>query len=153
MDDRELPDKGRPVGGLGPPHLHGVVMYVEDDPDSRLATSTMLRAAGFAVHEAASAQSALAQADSLKGRLDVLIVDYHLGGDMSGTEVAEALAQKMGHGVPTVILTGDPANAEMPWLKNSPVWLVRKPSDPMTLISGLWPLIDFRRAMRRLSRP
>jgi hypothetical protein len=51
---------------------------------------------------------------------------------MSGTEVTESLVRLLGHGMPTIILTADPANAEMPWLKNSPVSCV-----PITLIAGL----------------
>ena len=44
----------------------------------------------------------------------MLIVDYNLGDGMTGTEVAEEFARLLGHAVPTVILTGDPANAEVP---------------------------------------
>ena len=127
----------------------GVVLYVEDHEDTRVATGMLMRAAGLKVNEAATAESAMALADSIGGELDVLIVDYHLGGETTGTEVAEVLARRLGHGLPTVILTGDPANAEVPWLKNSPVWLIRKPASPVTLIAGLWPLIEFRRAMKR----
>jgi CheY-like chemotaxis protein len=129
------------------------VLHVEDDYEVRLATAALLKVAGFDAREASSSESALAQAEELKNKLDVLIVDYHLGGDMSGTEVAESLVRLLGHGVPTVILTGDPANAEMPWLKNSPVWLVRKPVCPLALVAGLWPLVEFRRSMRRVGQP
>jgi hypothetical protein len=52
--------------------------------------------------------------------------------------------------MPIVILTGDPINAEVPWLKDSPVWLARKPMDPDKLIAGLAALVDFRRAMKEL---
>jgi len=149
MDDIDVPHAEPLEVDFRARHLHGIILHVDDDEESRLATGTLLTAAGFAVYEAASAASALAQADSVRNRLDVLIVDYHLGGDMTGTEVAEALARELGHGVPTIILTGDPANAEIPWLRNSPVWVVRKPADPLTLVAGLWPLVEFRRAMRR----
>ena len=39
---------------------------------------------------------------------------------MTGTEVAEEFARLLGHAVPTIILTGDPANAEVPWLADAP---------------------------------
>jgi CheY-like chemotaxis protein len=109
----------------------------------------LLRSAGFETREAASGELALAQAGSLRGRLDVLIVDYHLGG-MTGTEVAEQFARLLGHAVPTVILTGDPANAEAPWLADAPVWLARKPLAPEVLLAALPPLVAFRRAMTSL---
>ena len=131
------------------PVSRGLVLHVDDDEGLRRSTSMLLRVDGFESREASCASQALAQAESLRGLLDVLIVDYHLGGETTGTEVAEVLARRLGHGLPTVILTGDPANAEVPWLKNSPVWLIRKPASPVTLIAGLWPLIEFRRAMKR----
>jgi CheY-like chemotaxis protein len=156
MDDSDLdlPTEARPDNAARPPGIsRGIVLHVEDDHDVRLATAILLKVAGFDVREAATAEAALSQIESLRNRLDVLIVDYHLGGEMSGTEVAEALVRQLGHGVPTVILTGDPANAEMPWLRNSPVWLVRKPVCPLTLIAGLWPLVAFRRAIKRAAHP
>ena len=89
---------------------------------------------------------------SLRGRLDVLIVDYYLGNSLTGTEVAEALARLLGHAVPTLILTGDPANAEVPWLTDAPVWVARKPMSADTLLAALPPLVDFRRAVAAANR-
>jgi hypothetical protein len=66
---------------------------------------------------------------------------------MTGTEVAEEFARLLGHAVPTVILTGDPANAEIPWLADAPVWLARKPLFPETLLAALPALVDFRRSV------
>jgi hypothetical protein len=66
---------------------------------------------------------------------------------MTGTEVAEELARLLGHAVPTIILTGDPANAEVPWLAEAPVWVARKPLLADTLLAALPPLVAFRRAI------
>ena len=85
--------------------------------------------------------------ETLRGRLDVLIVDYDLGRGMTGTELAEEFARLLGHAVPTVMLTGDPANAEVPWLAEAPVWVARKPLYPETLLAALPPLVAFRRAV------
>ena len=125
----------------------GLVLHVDDDDAMRRSTALLLRSAGFETREAMSGEQALAQVDMLRGRLDVLIVDYHLGNGMTGTEVAEELARLLGHAVPTVILTGDPANAEVPWLADAPVWLARKPLLPETLLAALPALVDFRRAV------
>jgi len=130
----------------------GLILHVDDDEAMRRATAMLLRSAGFETREATSGEHALAQAESLRGRLDVLIVDYHLGGAMTGTEVAEDFARLLGHAVPTVILTGDPANAEVPWLADAPVWLARKPLAPDTLLAALPPLVDFRRAVTAAHR-
>ena len=153
MDTTHLPNASLDAAQATGWRSRGVVLHVEDDDETRLATGVLLQVSGFEVREAASAEAALRQADFLQNRLDVLIVDYHLGGDMTGTEVAESLARVLGHAVPTIILTGDPANAGLPWLRNSPVWLVSKPVCPLTLIAGLHSLVAFRRAMKRITKP
>ena len=135
---------------FGAPTTQGLVLHVEDDDDARVATCTLLADAGFEVREASSPKLALAQAVECGERLDVLIVDYHLRADKTGTEVAEEISRLIGQCLPTVILTGDPANAEVPWLRDCPVWLARKPMPSDALIAGLGPLVEFRRAMRRL---
>lgn len=125
----------------------GLVLHVEDDEGVRRSTAMLLRSAGFETREAACGEQALTQVESLRGRLDVLIVDYDLGHSMTGTEVAEEFARLLGHAVPTVILTGEPANAEVPWLTDAPVWVARKPLSPDTLLAALPPLVAFRRAV------
>jgi CheY-like chemotaxis protein len=133
------------------PESRGLILHVDDDEAMRRSTAMLMRAAGYETREAAFGEQALAQADSLRGRLDVLIVDYHLGHAMTGTEVAEEFARLLGHAVPTVILTGDPANAEVPWLADAPVWVARKPLAPETLLAALPPLVAFRRAVAAAS--
>jgi CheY-like chemotaxis protein len=129
------------------PASRGLILHVDDDEAVRRSHTLLMRSAGYETREAASGEQALAQADSLRGRLDVLIVDYHLGNSLTGTEVAEEFARLLGHAVPTIILTGDPANAEVPWLADAPVWLARKPLPPETLLAALPSLVDFRRAV------
>src|SRR3954471_14346766 len=130
---------------LTEPASRGLVMHVDDDDAVRRSTTMLLRASGYETREAAYGEQALAQAESLRGRLDVLIVDYHLGNSLTGTEVAEEFARLLGHAVPTVILTGDPATAELPWLADAPVWVARKPLSPETLLAALPSLVSFRR--------
>lgn len=132
---------------LPEPAARGLVLHVDDDDTLRRSTALLLRAAGFETREAACGEDALSQVEALRGRLDVLIVDYDLGSGLTGTEVAEDFARLLGHAVPTIMLTGDPANAEVPWLADAPVWVARKPLLADTLISALPPLVAFRRAV------
>ena len=136
------------VVALLPEHsARGLILHVDDDLDLRRSTGLLLRSAGFETREAACGEQALAQCDTLRGRLDVLIVDYNLGNGMTGTEVAEEFARLLGHAVPTIMLTGDPANAEVPWLADAPVWVARKPLLPDTLLAALPALVAFRRSV------
>lgn len=130
----------------------GLILHVDDDEDVRRYTTLLLRSAGYETREASYGEQAMSQAESLRGRLDVLIVDYDLGNGMTGTEVAEEFARLLGHAVPTVVLTSEPANAEVPWLADAPVWVARKPLAPETLLAALPPLVDFRRAVAAASR-
>jgi CheY-like chemotaxis protein len=132
---------------LPEPAARGLILHVDDDEALRRSTSVLLRSAGFETREANCGESALTQVETLRGRLDVLIVDYDLGRGMTGTELAEEFARLLGHAVPTVMLTGDPANAEVPWLTNAPVWVARKPMPADTLLAALPPLVAFRRAV------
>ena len=132
---------------LPEPAARGLILHVDDDQDMRRSTSMLLRSAGFETREAGCGEQALAQVEALRGRLDVLIVDYDLGRGITGTEVAEEFARLLGHAVPTVMLTGDPANAEVPWLTDAPVWVARKPLSPDTLLAALPALVTFRRAV------
>ena len=135
-----------------PEPARGLILHVDDDEALRRSTAMLMRSAGFETREATCGEDALSQVDSLRGRLDVLIVDYYLGRSLTGTEVAEEFARLLGHAVPTVILTGDPANAEVPWLADAPVWLARKPLHPETLLAALPPLVAFRRAVADTQR-
>jgi CheY-like chemotaxis protein len=132
---------------LPEPAARGLILHVDVDQDLRRSTGMLLRSAGFETREADSGEHALTQVDTLRGRLDVLIVDDNLGRGMTGTELAEDFARLLGHAVPTVMLTGDPANAEVPWLADAPVWVARKPLLSDTLLAGLPPLVAFRRSV------
>src|SRR4029079_8875269 len=106
---------------LPDPAARGLILHVDDDDALRRSTALLLRSAGFETREATCGEEALAPVEALRGRLDVLIVDYDLGAGLTGTEVAEDFARLLGHAVPTIMLTGDPANAEVPWLPHTPV--------------------------------
>jgi CheY-like chemotaxis protein len=134
------------------PSAQGLILHVDDDDAVRRSTALLMRSAGFDTREASYGEQALAHVEALRDRLDVLIVDYQLGLGMTGTELAEDFARLLGHAVPTVILTADPANAEVPWLTDAPVWVARKPLAPETLLAALPPLVAFRRAIAALPR-
>ena len=112
----------------------------------------LLKVAGFQPFSATSATTALSLAAQLGDDLDVLIVDYHLeDADLTGTDVAECVTRSLGCSVPTIVLTGDPANAEIPLLPKSPVWLMSKPADPDLLTASLVPLVELNRVVRRIA--
>jgi CheY-like chemotaxis protein len=144
---------------MGQDLTRGVILHVEDEESQRESLATLLAVESFEVHQAADGAAVPALARKLGARLDVLIVDYHLGSSGpgrfgnggSGTDVAEELSALLGHAIPTIMLTGDIANCEFPILRYAPVWVARKPLDPQVLLAGLPALVDFRRGVNRVS--
>jgi len=117
------------------------------------AVALLLRNEGYDVVSAAGGRQALATVEDDRYRVDVLIVDFHLDEEMDGAEVAERVTQALGYSVPTIILTADPANAEIPWIIGAPVWLARKPMNPALLIAAMPPLVELSRSIRNLTTP
>lgn len=85
-----------PVGGgaSGAPapkvRLNGSVLVVEDDPDIRSMTATILRVAGATVHDASSASEAIDWLDSCP--FDAVVLDWNLAGE-KGSVLLEKLRE------------------------------------------------------------
>jgi DNA-binding response OmpR family regulator len=93
----------RPV--VAKTRLEGRILVVEDDPDIRSMTASILRVAGATVSEASSASEALSCLD--REDFDALILDWNLAGETGGV-LLETLRERS----PTllrrsVVVTGD----------------------------------------------
>jgi len=80
------------------------ILVVEDDPDVRKVSVSMLRGQGYDVLEAGDGEEALAQLQE-SGRVDLLFTDVVLPGGMSGAETAEA-ARRLSPGIKVLYTTG-----------------------------------------------
>jgi CheY-like chemotaxis protein len=69
-------------------HLEIAVLVVEDDAFLRLDLVDTFQTAGYEVVEAANAEGALRHLQDGK-RIDVVVTDIQLGGDLTGWDVAE----------------------------------------------------------------
>lgn len=133
----------------------GLVLFVEDDRPVADSTALLLKSAGYRVVTAEDGDVALAWMHDSDLRPDVLLVDFNLPGTMDGTEVAEAVCREMGYCVPTIILSGNLPNAEVPWMPGVPVLPMAKPVDPDLLCKAVQTFIDFGRfaSLRRRRAP
>jgi CheY-like chemotaxis protein len=127
-----------------------VVMHIEDDPAVRDSIRTLLQADGYEVISVPDGETALLQVQACGVRPDLLIVDFHLGRGMNGTEVAEQITRLLRYPLPIILLTGDAPNAYVPWITRAPVWLLPKPADARLLAAAIGPLTDFARAVRAI---
>ena len=72
---------------------HGRVLLVEDDDEVRDTVSVALRAAGFEIHTARSADEALARLQAGE-RCDAVFTDVVMPGSMSGVELAQEIRRR-----------------------------------------------------------
>ena len=79
----------RPIGPR--PRLTGSVLVVEDDPDIRSMTSTILRVAGAVVHDASTAAEALSWLE--RSEFDAIVLDWNLAGE-TGSVLLEQLRER-----------------------------------------------------------
>jgi two-component system CheB/CheR fusion protein len=126
-------------------------LHVEDELIVRKAMALLLSSEGYTVISAANGPEALRLvADGICP--DLLIVDFNLDDTMNGAETAEELRRALGYAPPVVMLTGNPASAEFPWITDAPVWLAHKPMSPELFLAALPGLIQLSRATRELHK-
>jgi DNA-binding response OmpR family regulator len=114
-----------------------VVLHVEDDAALGASVAMLLRAAGLEALTATDGAGALAQLAHARAPPDVLIMDFNLHDDIDGADVAQELCHAIGHVVPTIFLSGELANAGMPWLPGAPLLFIAKPADPEGLLRAV----------------
>jgi len=110
------------------------VLHVEDDEQLGASVATLLRAQGHRPLTATDGPTAFACIADGGPTPDVLIMDFNLPGEMDGADVAQEICHRAGHVVPTIFLSGELANAAMPWLPGTPLLFIAKPVDPEVLL-------------------
>ncbi len=92
------------------------VLLVEDDPAVRDATRMLLKVEGYKVTAVTSLAEAV-QAVRQEPGMDLLVTDYHLNNEETGTQVISALRDELGVPLKAVLITGDTSSA----VRNLPV--------------------------------
>ncbi|HVW71502.1 MAG TPA: PAS domain S-box protein [Steroidobacteraceae bacterium] len=110
------------------------VLLVEDDPAVRSATRMLLKVEGYRVFTAGGLAEALAVAREHPG-LELLVTDFHLSNNETGTQVVASLRAALGRPLKVVLITGD-TSAEVGNLRgDATVRLARKPIHADELLS------------------
>ena len=124
-----------------------IILHIDDESAVRNGLAMLLRTQNHDVRSAASKSEALAWvADGL--RPDVLIVDFNLSEELNGAELTEEIRRALGDTPPVVMPTGDPSNAEVPWITDVPVWLAHTPVKPQLLLAAIPGLTQLSRSVR-----
>ena len=105
------------------------ILVVEDDAALAAMYRTTLRCAGFDIHVAADAITALRRIDQAPP--DLIVLDLHLPGLGGDTILSEIAASPLLQGIPVIVVTGGDAETAIAQAKA----VLRKPCDPTRLVS------------------
>ena len=97
------PTPGTPRPAIAPGR--GSILLVEDEPGLRTAGARILASAGFTVHEAGSADEALALAEAITPPPALLLTDIILGGPTDGFALARVIRERI-PGIAVVYASG-----------------------------------------------
>jgi CheY-like chemotaxis protein len=86
------------------------VLLVEDEPGVRNAMRMLLKMEGYQVTAAAGAAEALQCLNAMKS-LDLVVTDFHLEGNRTGSEVISAARSRFGESLSAIIVSGDTSSA------------------------------------------
>lgn len=85
----------------------GIILIVEDDSDLLKLLGTLLHHQGYEVAMALDSAAALSWICHSGLKPDLILADFHLGGDMSGLTLIDTLRKQWRAEVPAIVLTGD----------------------------------------------
>lgn len=125
------------------------ILHLDDEQIVRESMSMLLHAEGYVMSSAATGTEAI---QLVRGGLrpDVLIVDYNIGQQLSGPEVAQQIRDLLSYAPPIIVLTGDAYRAQFLRMIEVVVWLVSKPLNPQLLLAALPSLVQLSRATRNV---
>ena len=84
-----------------------ICLIVDDEPAIRAYLGAVLRRRGIVSLEASSAAAALRTIEELSGRIDCLITDIEMPGDMNGIDLAYSVRGSF-PALPVIVVSGYP---------------------------------------------
>ncbi len=109
------------------------VLLVEDEPGVRNAMRMLLGIEGYRVIAAATAAEALSELEA-DPQFDLVVSDYHLEDDRTGTEVIAAARARLGQSLKAVLVTGDTSSAIRDLRADENLRIISKPVNSENLL-------------------
>lgn len=103
------------------------ILLIDDDPLAREATAGLLVRWGCRVFTAANAVEALQHVHRDAGIPRLIICDYRLGADETGTEVVRRIRERAAVAIPAVIVTADASSAPQEAVAAAGLHMMHKP--------------------------
>jgi PAS domain S-box-containing protein len=117
------------------------VLLVEDEAGVRNAMRMLFKIEGYQVAAAATAEEAIGLLTA-EERFDLVITDYHLDGEHTGTEVIEAARQALGDSMRAILVTGDTSSAVRRIAANANLRITSKPINSRELLGLVRELLN-----------
>lgn len=127
------------------------ILCLDDQPENLRVRMMFLEKFGCEVTIVEEAQACLQMAT--RESFDLALLDYHLGGEITGEDVAHDL-RSCAQGMPLVMLTGDPAIPESAKQSVDAVFIkgVGSPAEMLDVIQKLLPGCQLKPRRKPISR-
>ena len=113
------------------------ILIIEDDPMVLNATASLVRAWGYEVLMAGSADEALKKSTALGDAPDLIIIDYGLCGEQTGLDAYNAISQLYSAFIPGIVITGETTPELLDRLDKIGLPHLTKPINPEALEQSL----------------
>lgn len=115
---------------------HSIIL-VEDNPAMRVALKTYLQLDDHQVHTAGSMAELEELLETFEVPPSIVISDYHLGAEESGSDAIERIRQRFQSPLPAILLTGDTSAVPVRLASRAGIHMLSKPVDAEQLIAVL----------------
>jgi len=147
LGDQQLPD-----AEIATPAVQGnidtcLILVIDDEQAIREGTSRLLQSWGHSVVTAGSGAQMLAQIAERRDQPDLIICDYRLRDEETGTAVIELLRSEFNDDeLPAILVSGDTDPARLAEIEESGILLLSKPVAPARLRTAIGSLLRAKAA-------
>ncbi len=114
-----------------------VIVLIDDEEQVLEALAQFLESLGHAVVAATSAEDAIDRLRALDQSPQVILADYRLHAEQTGTAAIHSLQNAFGAAIPGILLTGDTSPERLKEARRSGFQLLHKPIKPDELIEAV----------------
>ena len=119
-----------------------ICLIVDDEPAIRAYLKAILQLDRFQSLEASTAAQALRIVQKLDGRIDLLLSDVRMPGDMDGIDLAYSV-RNLFPTIPVILISGYAVEPSTP---ATPFHVIQKPFVPETILAAARQLVNALRA-------
>lgn len=118
------------------------ILFIDDEPDIREGQQLILEAFECQTLAAESARQALSLLQQKGMQPDILVVDYQLKNELTGTAAINAVRTHFQRMIPAIIVTGDTSKKRLREAQQSGCRLLHKPVDAKDLVKTIASVLE-----------